>query len=279
MDFAHQALSYSKRYERAIKRVTSPLRQTLGLQYFSYHTVSDTGDYRVLIDRPDWGEYYLDRQFYMTDHFLTHPGVFTSQRQVLLEADFPAPFKPHMQEIYQLFGFEDNYMISRRLEDRAAFYFFATDKNNVAMRDAFMNKPFLFEQFIHYFHQECAPFLDEIEAEPISLLPVKGERFYDIPQLAQTLEDGAVKELLGAMGAAQQVKAYLGLTSSQQRLLASLHQHHGVKSVAADIGLSPKTVENYLCVIREKLECFDKASLIEKAKTFDALGLFSLGKH
>ncbi len=56
--------NYIVKYSSQIKKTTQPLRDHFGIDYFTYHRIDSTGKYTVLVDRPDWAEYYVSEKIF-----------------------------------------------------------------------------------------------------------------------------------------------------------------------------------------------------------------------
>jgi hypothetical protein len=69
---------YIIKHSDQIRAVTRPLRDSFQIQYFTYHRIDRAGKYTVLVDRPDWVEYYVEEKFYLEDPYLRHPSLYES---------------------------------------------------------------------------------------------------------------------------------------------------------------------------------------------------------
>jgi hypothetical protein len=66
------------KHNNLIKKITSPLKQSFGVEYFTYHRIDKDGKYSVLIDRPEWAEFYVSKKIYLADPYLRMPQVYES---------------------------------------------------------------------------------------------------------------------------------------------------------------------------------------------------------
>lgn len=69
---------YIIRYSDKIRKTTRPLRDNFGVGYFTYHRIDTLGNYTVLVDRPDWAEYYVNEKLYLQDPYLRNHSVYAS---------------------------------------------------------------------------------------------------------------------------------------------------------------------------------------------------------
>jgi len=78
---------------------------------------------------------------------------------------------------------------------------------------------------------------------------------------------GSGGKIMGVAGMSVPVEAsiLIPLTPQQNACLQALAQGFGIKKIAKNLGLSPRTVEHYLNAVKSKLNCSSRSELIVQA--------------
>ena len=65
----------NKHYNKIVK-ITKFLKDSLGIQYFSYQRVEDDGTFRFLTPHLNFLEYYMHEKLYLADNTLNFPEFY-----------------------------------------------------------------------------------------------------------------------------------------------------------------------------------------------------------
>lgn len=259
---------YIKRHHDKIKQICEPLQRCFGINYFTYHSITSEGHWRPLVSRPDWADFYTEKQLYMIDPMLLHPHGYQSGHllwtQYLSDPDQLAFLKIGKER----FGMAHGFCIVDRHEERCEFFGFTAPPACEKIYSTYLNDLSLLKEFCNFFKKEAAPLLKLVEHDPIPLLDLKGKAFletqgspFEVPQDSKTL-------FLKFIQAECPVK----LSKREKECLSLYIDDLRMQDVANRLALSVRTVESYLTSIKNKLNCLNKAELIKKARELRSRG-------
>lgn len=61
-----------------VQKTTRALQDLFGVNYFTYHSIDREGRYLVLLDRPDWSEFYVSEKLFLHDPYLQAYSAYES---------------------------------------------------------------------------------------------------------------------------------------------------------------------------------------------------------
>lgn len=236
-------------YEEKIRRFTRPLRDHLGVSYFTYHFITRSGEYGAIVDRLDYAEIYVANQYYLEDPYLFAPHNYrdeVTEWGTIGSADF-------FDEV-RLHGLSQGVMFSQTCGDGGVeFYGFAAAHHSPMLQVA-LNRRRLLERFFANFRIGMKPLIERLREDPISLPEVKGERFFERVKRC----DQEIDAFAASLGVAPPVAL-----SKRERACLQLYQEGLTAAQTGErLGLSPRTVESYFESIKSKLGCDSKRELL-----------------
>lgn len=264
------------RLSAQIRPFVSPLVETFALSQFCYFFVTQEGHAACLSSHPEWTEFYhynglfLHNPFLRKQEFLPE-GVFFSE-----SIQDPGFLESKNQARH--FGIGDSLLITSRERSKWEGFSFNL-KASQNDKSFLINELPLLKRFCQEFKKHARKTLLELSAEPIDLLPLIGEIYYQPSIKSPYLNQKKRTQLLS------QLQMPLPHLSRREKECLLLYlQGETARSMAAFLGLSQRTIEDYLENIKNKLSCFDKPQLLKKAKVLQDLGLLSpyflrLDKH
>jgi DNA-binding CsgD family transcriptional regulator len=256
-----------------IKKVTRPLRDHLGVAYFTYHQIDKNGKYTVLVDRPDWAEHYVEEKFFLEDPYLRHPDVYESGFSLIESHGSDHYKKTVMKAGKEIFNLDFGLIMVEKQADKVEFFGFAGNRTESNLDKLYLNKPALLKSFARHFKKELGPILHEMEQEAGLLSKLKGADFYLNDPIHPDLEAKDRLAYLFDLGLKPLVKKAHSLSSRERDCLKWLLAGKSAKETAQLLNLSTRTVESYFENIKNKLSCPTKHEIFALAKSFDELGL------
>lgn len=250
-----------------VKKVTKPLRDHFGINYFTYHRIDCNGNYTVLLDRPDWAEHYVTKKFYLIDPYLRHPNVYKSGI-TYVDSFGSREYKEQLFRDGKKFFNAENMLLVIKKSDAAVSFFGYT--SSVSLQKLYLNHLPLLASFQEHFISSLQPILrkmnDDIHAP---LLHLKGQDFYAKQPIHPTLEDSRCRDFLQAIGH----QIIPRLSKREKECMRLLLDGKSAKETASTLRLSRRTIEYYFENIKNKLLVGSKHELFQIAKELDQLNL------
>lgn len=255
-----------------IKKATQPLHDHFGVTYFTYHRIDNDGHYTVMVDRPDWAEYYVANELYKMDPFLRCPDNFQTGICCIDEKG-TAQIKSLIRKEYQhFFKSTPGMMFIEKQDSYVEFFGFTGSYNSAQLNHLFSHDSFLLKRFIDHFKEELRIPLKEMQLAPNSLPILKGEDYYFNPFPEEKLKESHY-EFLCKIGLEEEVKWAKILSKRERECLVYLLNGQSAKETAGLLSLSPRTIEFYFENIKIKLNCHNKGEVFAKATLLNQLDL------
>lgn len=272
LDWNEIVHKYITRHSNLIKKTTKPLYDHLGVTYFTYHKIDAKGHYSVLVDRPDWAEHYISKELYLHDPFLCQLENYQSG-SYYMDVVISKTYKKLIRKEYRnFFNTNPGLMLIQRKPDFVEFYGFAVDQKDQRFNKLFLNQPGSLYQFCNYFKEELNHVLNEQTVDPIFLTHLKGEAFF---QKQELFHNNPPVDFLTDIGMSKYIQLASRLTLRERQLIQLMLQGKSSKETGTELDLSRRTVESYFENIKNKLECWDKRDLCDKARKLENLKLLT----
>lgn len=258
---------YIKRYHSKMQRICEPLQNFLGINYFTYHSLSSEGAWCPIVSRLDWADYYTESELYLQDPFLVHPRSY--QSGAVMWHTLPDPYQ---QEILKYagekFDMAHGMILIEKGTDSCDFFGFTAPKSHGQIYSTYLNDLPLLKKFCQYFKEEMAPVIRMAQHDPVDLSGLKGEAFESHSCPFQS-EHKPKNLFLKCIGAEPPIK----LSRREGECLSLYLDDARMIDVAQKLDLSIRTVEAYLASIKSKLDCSNKAELLKKGQELRSLGI------
>jgi DNA-binding CsgD family transcriptional regulator len=253
-----------------IRATTEPIRRLFGVNYFTYHQIDQNGSYKVLLDRPDWAEYYVSEKFYLIDPYLRHPDAYQSGF-FLLEQHGTDAYKERIFQAGEEFDLNQNVIYIEKSPDKVEFFGFSGHQKSSSLDQLYLNHPWTLKSFAAHFKQEMVTILQSMEGSPLTLL--KGGDFHSREPIPPGKISDALETYLREIGQGKMLDLAKSLSKRERECIQLLGEGKTAKEIAILLSLSHRTVESYLENIKNKLSCNNKQELFSLASEFQELGL------
>ncbi len=265
--------NYIIEHSDKIQQVTRPLREHFQINYFTYHRIDKNGKYTVLVDRPDWAEYYVEEKLYLTDPMLRNPDVY-KPGFCLFEADSSDEhIKKVVREGKEIFNLDFGVIQIEKSQDYVEFFGYFANKAESGLDKLHLNQPEILKSFASHFKSELKPILTEMTGEASSLIDLKGDDYHRKDPIQPNLSREKLLKYLEAIGKKEEIRLASTLSIREKQCILGLLSGYSAKETAAALQLSARTVESYLENIKNKLSCYTKQDLISVGQTLKVLGL------
>ena len=263
---------YIIRYTGEICKVTKPLRDHFGINYFTYHRIDDTGKYTVLVDRPDWAEHYVSTKIYLQDPYLRHPSVYESGL-TLIESHGSQEYREQVMDSgKKVLNMDMGAILIQKQKGCVEFFGFSANYKTSSLQSIYLNRPQLLNSFAKHFKIELSPILVRMEREAGSLIELKGDDFFSKELISPDVENLKKLAFWKDLKVAGDFERANQLSLRERQCLKLLLQNRSAKESAAMLKLSKRTVEFYFENIKNKLDCQTKMELKRIAQTLEEGG-------
>jgi DNA-binding CsgD family transcriptional regulator len=266
-----------KNFHEMLRKVTSSpsydsmlcfvanLHPLFGINHFWYYRITNSGHYSYLGTHARWNEFCFDTALLGNFPCLRHPNALPRGIN-LMKADASGSYKELLQTAWEKFNINFNINLLRNIPQGVEAFGFATCYNDPRAEERLINSfPYL-RHFAVEFRKRYKKLFHLLDDYQINLSSELGTLFYEFPKGHAFPCDR--KEFLRKMG----LESILSLTSREKEIF--LLSNYPAPYIAQRLELSQKTVENNLLVIKEKLACDSKVTLIQKQEELTALNYF-----
>lgn len=265
--------NYITRHSDQISKTTQPLKDHFGIGYFTYHRIDNDGKYTVLVDRPDWAEYYVSEQIFLNDPYLRHPSVYQSGLTLVNNQGDEEYREMILKAGSKVLDMDIGTVLIQKNRHSVEFFGFSANKKTSALENIYLNRPQLLASFATYFKQQLGNVLTKMEESASSLIDLKGEDFICNKPVCPDISPNSVLSFYKDIGVKDALEKAEKLSPQERKCLKLLIEGQSAKETAIALGLSRRTIESYLENIKNKLSCWSKQDILQEAKILDDFGL------
>ena len=258
-------LEFSQQASKKIADVCKFFTEPLGLTTMGYKRIFEDGRYVFLSTNLDWVTYHYQN---IHDH-----GTFfqNAMRQVssstLYKVLWPDSPQDHFLESLNHFGMWNGINFYRERNGFLELWTFSTSPERSNMSQLYINKVNCFEKFIRYFSLQLDSLIniqDKSQFAHMNVEPLFKEKipptFVDFPDAAsQSKIDKIIKGRGGDI---------TELTPREIECVKLWDRGMRTKTVAREMKVSPRTVEDYARKIRLKTGCGEVYQILDAFKLF-----------
>jgi LuxR family transcriptional regulator, quorum-sensing system regulator SolR len=260
----HVSLSFCK----SISNICEPLSQHFNVTFFDFCRVFNDGSFFNLTSKGEWLEH-----FYRNQYFLLGADKFNEciKSRYFLWTEMEEKSIPQKQflEARNDFNIDHGVSIIEKHKDFYDIYNFAARRENYFIINFYLNNMDLLEKFTLYFRDKAQKLIQLSEANKITVGRIitqdsigyckdEPDFLYDLTRYLQTIEPKKYrifdnnKEIL--------------LLKREFQCLQALARGKAIKKISGDLCLSPRTIEDFVSKLKDKLACNTKSMLIDKAE-------------
>lgn len=262
-NYLNNVLQISEKYRKQIKKLSSPVVESLGIDYVAYQRVTVDGQYSLAINKIDFGEFYIDNKIYEFDPFIRSPK-FSSNGIILLDDMVDPKYLNYIEKVSKTFDLNVALALVKTTPFDATFLCLASKKRVPNQLSYYLNELPLLQRYYDYFQEEGKGLIQTMNDNPINMLDFLGQDFHRLPaQMRVEMGTQKRQQFLQLMNKTS--SQLLNLTLREKQCLNQLLQGNTAKEAAQNLCLSPRTIEQFLAKLKVKLDCARKSDLFKKA--------------
>lgn len=247
----------SIKHDKLLKKITEPLRQHFGIDYFCYQFVSNEGQWFTLGNQPAWLLHSAESRFYRCDPSLVNPEY--SQAGVC----FP---EHHQNDDFQVmretgasvFDLDHSLAIIEPNQYGCEYYFFAAPSAHKKVINYYLRYlTQLRSDYTHYVKEKIQPFYDNFLSNSVNLQALSPEGFHASHNIL--LAD----EALSGDAFLRDIQSRDVLTGRERECLSLFKRGYTAKESAIRLGISYRTIEKHFEAIKRKLGVYQKRDFLK----------------
>lgn len=250
----------SIKYDGLIKKLSAPLSQYFGINYFCYQFVSNEGRWFTLGTNPDWLLHSAEHEFYKVDPSLVRPNNYTSSNIC-----FP---KNHQHDLFQqtlinqavdLFDIDHALALIEPNDQGCEYFFFGAPKAHLQVLNIYLSQlSRLRLDYTRYIKEQVQSIYSHCLNHAVSLDRTNPVGFNSTSNILLT-EDSITQE----NGFLSAIKNTPILSSKEYLCLQMYQQGMTAKETARKLGLSHRTIEGHFDNIKMKYQVDNKRDLLK----------------
>lgn len=236
-----------------IAQISKPLRK-LGIINFTYMKSFLDGSRIYLDDTPDTVDIYLKGKYYLKSNIECPPDYYKDQ--VILWSHLPD--QKVFDDCLRSRSIDHGIIMFEPHEEHLEMFCFAAKSDNHGVINTYLSNMDNLLNFKNYFREKAAPIIKKAEKNKI-LLP------FNNALMDFTNEIGRIQ-----LPEVRQVNSNIHelLSRRQIECCSLLMVGNTAKEIGTALGISTRTVEFYIQLIKSKLHCRNKAALISKLSRY-----------
>lgn len=264
--FSQMINRYNLRFNQKINKFCTPIIDNFGVNHFWYYKVTNEGYYTCLGSSLPWTEYYFGEKLYLSNPYLRNPANFQSG------TSFIRPIKDYSYQKSVDIGVR-NFRINQSLvflekgRDGVEGWGFASHLPIPTFESLCINEMPLLKFFVKKFREEFNSLFCKMSEDLVDIASLIGPTFY---KNDSTIQTPPIKRKLFLKQF--HLSQILELSNREKEVLFLVSKGLFAIQIADHLQLSKRTVEHYIENIKNKLNCFSKAELIQKANEFLSIG-------
>lgn len=265
--------NYILKYSNAIQKTTQPLRDHFGIRYFTYHCIDNDGKYIVLVDQPNWAEFYIREQIFLNDPYLRHPSVYQTGMSLIDSHGSKEYQEKVLNAKKNVLDTDLGTILIQKNDNFVEFFGFFANKKKSNLENLSLNYPQLLKSFGAHFKNNLASIIAQMELETNSLVELKGQDFYCDQPIHPDISSTKLRAYYQDLGKKWEIEKSEQLSLRERQCLKLLIENKTAKETAAILKLSKRTVEYYFENIKNKLVCWNKQEILQIANSMLEMGL------
>lgn len=253
---------YTLHYHDQIKKFCEPLQRAYGINHFIHYKVTDKGLSNGFSNHANWMEYFIGEQIYLHCPYMRHPQYYQSGHVFIQneDASFSDPFQQAMQKATERFNTQFCFLFLNKNTHSMDAFVFGVPPAISNIHSLLAPEIPLLKLFISRFCEEFDKMMQDLSHHLFDIATPMGPVFHE---KADLLPPSLLKKrqyLLKQLG----IDIPYHLSKREWEIVPLYLKGHSASHIAKQLFLSPRTIENYIDNLKNKLGCFSKCELIEK---------------
>ena len=236
----------------SINEICRPFFEKHKINYFSYGRLEDNGAFSCLVTNPDWYQ-----NFWEVKHPFTIPGPKDPTKNNYFYLWSEGLSEKVVADALNNFGMANGITLIYKNENHTKYFTFTAEKQNYHAISFYLNNLDIMQSFAGYFLDKAQNLIVTAKKQPL-IVPDNTQKLLDINT---DLSFGSRVQTENNSNINQNIIEF-----SQKELDCIQYLRNGftVKEIAKALFLSPRTIEDRLNFIKDKLGCFRKSQIISR---------------
>lgn len=267
----------TKLFHKKLDEIFYPLKQYLGITQGDYIKVNAEGSLINIHTDYKWMERYLEKEFHINDPSFVHPKNASSGFAFLPAVDNESYKNSLLKEAIDNFDFHHSFIYVEKSNNSYTILGFGTDKENFSMPNKVLNSMGFLKKIIRKIINQIAIETKVLQENKVDLLKFKKDLFYHQPCLLSDAEQEYKKKIEILKNTGMLDKKFkdldlVKLSNQETRSLEVYTEYYNIKKVAKELNITLNTAISYIENVKAKLNCNNKAALLQKAAILRELG-------
>jgi len=272
----------TKLYHRRLSEIYRPLLHYLGATSVIFINIDKSGRMFSVCTCVEWTDKFLQESYYKLDPFMVHPDNIHNGFCLDDSSDDQEFKDKFLYDCFVNFDICHSFVYIEKHPDHNGYFGvgLATTKDNYQMNSKLINESMLIKKFIRSLNHDFMQVIEkDLKDNSVDFSALKGELFYTQKGLnfnTNQLYEQKLQLLCEAGVLDQNVKKDLlmniSLSPQEIKCLRIYTAGHNIKRVSKDLGIAVTTATSYIENIKQKLNCYNKNELFEKAEILELLG-------
>lgn len=232
-----------------VSSISKPLNTHLGISYFTFKRTYNDGSKIYLFNHPLLYEDWFKNKHFLIGNKEAAPSAYRSSYD-LWEA-LPDPYNLY-QKVAEDFNIGHGLTITKSYDNYCDFFFFGTSCENPEVKKIYFNRREVLDNYCEYFLETAAGIIKDAEKSKI-ILPFA-------PKIEVISKEKNIDNFLQEISMVK--NNWSKLTKREMDCVHQLMFGKTNKEIALTLGISYRTVEEYIDNIKRKTNCKNKAELI-----------------
>lgn len=249
------ALKFNQCIAEKVDLVCQPLFQRFGITHFGHIKIFNNKTMFRVANNQAWTQKYFEREFYNDETLYDMSDLSEEKSRLLLLSGDPQG--EHQKILCKDFDIWNALAIYNKFNEYGDFWFFGTSPQNSEAVNFYINKLDILKEFILYFKYKLHEEFSNINSDQLIYSKIKEK---------SNLNDE--RERIKYFFKTLDIKSYkindsLSISPKEFESLFFLVQGKTSKEIARLTGMSSRTIEGYLTILRKKTNCHKKTQLID----------------
>lgn len=244
-----------------IVQICKPL-QDFGIHLFNFVRMFKDGSRINLCNKPEWLEYYYQKEFYKIGIFEGIPDLYTSSYSIwpiLSGQDIFYDARTH-------FNIDHGITMIKSYKKYCDFYYFGGYPDNPNIINFYLNNIDLLDRFILYFKDQAAKLITQSNKHKI-ILPLRDTNIVKHELLQARLQINKLRQQLIHNTCINSYYFEIGnrevkISKNEMKILLLMAKGKSSSEIAEELFRSKRTIENHIYNIKIKLDCNLKSELL-----------------
>lgn len=255
---------YSSSLSNKYQKLSEVLQRTFGLNGFWYTYLSSDGSFFQIGNHPSVGETYFGNNLFLENPYFCHPDNYQHNFLTITNDIKQEGFHTAQKVVQKSHGFSNFLCIPKKERGNAHVFGFSSSLPNVPLNSIFLQNSFALSRFCDYFLSCWKEHSPKMESYSFNIGEILGKKYYHNSSLPLfTCRKEVLCQFSKELGLIDKHVRIESLSLREQEYIPLLLQGKTAPQIGEILGISKRTVFDYIDNIKSKLGALNKTELIE----------------